>query len=250
MPWDRHIYWEERERRERESIEKSLRHEDIIYFTFLLSLLGIILTSIYLFIPEFQKLEFRGTKFAVFAIISLIIFFAILRFIGVILESVLLRYFSLHGLFYSLIIFVLFRISAYIIIIFLFVIFIFGKKISIYISNKILRHLKYRSLKEKYKKDIYNLPIEFYQALLFLAAIPLLYYLSFYDPLPLIRDFSYRGKACFFIILSIVFLCYAYVKIYKFNIIKNKGTFNMKEDTIKYFKSSIRFLFHPPKVEG
>jgi len=98
----------EKEENEIRSIKNSLRHEDLIYFTFLLAITALLLTLLF---GLDKILDKDSVKIALPFIVSLIVpifIFLFTRFIGVVFESQFLRYISLHGLFAFFILYFLF----------------------------------------------------------------------------------------------------------------------------------------------
>lgn len=106
------FFWDEREviyyeglmgcMPEEEPLSENLRNEDLVYFTFLISIVIIIISSD---ISEKINNSLYGVIFdlTIYFIAFIIIFFAFMRFFAVVFESLLCRYFSIHGLLISFI---------------------------------------------------------------------------------------------------------------------------------------------------
>ncbi len=109
---------------EEERRNRDLRHEDLIYFTALLSLLILLLSFIYLPSSQYnvkkedkidvnatvesnQGEDFRNTiKFLIMTSTVIVVLFTIMRFYAVIFEDNMWRYISVHGVFTGVISFI------------------------------------------------------------------------------------------------------------------------------------------------
>jgi len=209
MPWDRHIYWEERKHRERESIEKSLRHEDIIYFTFLLWFTGIVVTILWYFHQSSSGKQFDVVFAFVSPVLAFILILILMRFVGAIFELLWLRYFSVHGLFlclilYSSLVFVYLldvvsrgasinftKISIFAFVIIVFVIFYaILQLIAKLLENKLSQTNKYSKFVSNNRDKLKNLYFSFYMGIIiflfFIWGLIVIFRTSKIDFLPLI----------------------------------------------------------------
>jgi len=250
------------------SIEKSLRHEDLIYFTFILSIIGLLFSGLWYFQSYFGSIKLFVDLLAIF-ITSILILLSIFRFVGVIFEENLLwRYISLHGIFNSLMLFAWYIIALLLIgcvsyltyevlcpptltgikcslirflpiVIFLIVVWIIPGYFYRIITFKLVSIKKYQSLLNIYAEKelmsiLFSLYFFFISFSIFIAG---LYLVGHYD---LFDTKTYEGWEIIFV-LSVIFLNSIY-SLYRFFKLKQKENSNVKEEAKKFLKSFFKYL--------
>jgi len=171
--------------------DEELRHEDRIYFTFLLSGLAVAVSLTY-FLYQINKFNEEFLFMLIFPLAVLIFLFTFLRFIAVVFEDNVWRYISLHGLFFFVPLYLILEIYFFAIIKdyekilnvfvgFLLLSFWFPQipkktlnPICNFLTNRLFHTSKYNSVISEYGRERINLMCLY----LYVAPIYLMFFLS------------------------------------------------------------------------